>query len=102
MRKVVDRVVLNAERDAKAARARLMGTTTELRHRLDPRVLAAEGAESLADRAQALVHAAGTTAKARPYASAGGLAAFVAAVGFRYWIGRRKTASEATDSALDR
>lgn len=102
MRKIVDRAVLNAEREAKAARFRLTATTAELRHRLDPRVLAAHGFEAITDRAQALVSETGATAKARPYLSAGGFAAFIAAVGFRYWIGRRKSGDKATDVPLDR
>jgi hypothetical protein len=85
-----DLLVSYAEREAARSRAQFMATLAEIRHRTDPRVIAAEAAENLYGRANQLLDTTTTAARARPALSLGGLAAFLFAVGLRMWLSRSK------------
>jgi hypothetical protein len=91
-----DLLVKYAERESVRSRARFMATLAEIRHRADPRVIAAEAAENLLGRANHLLDTTTTTVRSRPALSLGGLAAFVIAVGLRVWVAKGKKDSNAT------
>lgn len=87
-------LVARAQAEADAARARLNGTIALLKHRLDPRVVAAETAENMADRAHRFVSNGTHAVASRPALSATTVAAFLAAVGLRWWIARSRRDDE--------
>ena len=67
MKRQIDRRVLTAADEARIARARVMATLDRLRHRVDPRVMAAETAEQALDGATSWIAEATTSAKSRPW-----------------------------------
>ncbi|MBA3895657.1 MAG: hypothetical protein H0X36_00645 [Sphingomonadaceae bacterium] len=86
MKDQADLLVARAEGRAQRSRAKLLSTLAEIRHRLNPRVVATEAAESVADRAGRLVHDAGEAAKDRPVTAGAGAFALAAAVGLGVWM----------------
>lgn len=90
MKREADLLVGQAERNARVARARLLATLAEIRHRIDPRVIAAETAEGALARANHLLDDAKTAIKDRPAITAASGVAFAAAVGLRFWLAKGK------------
>lgn len=99
MRLAAQQLVDRADANAKAARADLLATVSELRLRLDPRVIAAEGMETLVDRTHDATRRTSDAARANPIMTAGGLAAVLAAIGLRIWLVRRAKSQAAETSA---
>jgi hypothetical protein len=91
-----DLLVRYSERESKRARASFMATLAEIRHRADPRVMAAEAAEDLLGRANQMLDNTTASIRNRPALATGGMAAFVIAVGLRFWLARGKVDSDAT------
>lgn len=89
MKRAADLLIAHEKRSVEKARTELFATLTEIRHRLDPRVIAAETAENIAGRASQLVDSARTTVGEHKVASTGGVLAFVIAVALRIWISRK-------------
>lgn len=96
MKNEADLLVKYAEREATRSRAQFLATLAEIRHRADPRVIAAEAAENLLGRANHLLDTTTSSVRSRPALSLGGLAAFAIAVGLRVWIAKGKSKSDAT------
>ncbi len=67
MKQQFDRRSERARRDAEAARARIIATLGEIRHRIDPRTVAAEAAHGLLDRVNLALGEASSTARSRPW-----------------------------------
>jgi ElaB/YqjD/DUF883 family membrane-anchored ribosome-binding protein len=64
---LVDRRIVAAKAEAKAARAKLMATLGEVRHRLDPRVVASETVDSAVSSAANMLDNATTAVRSRPW-----------------------------------
>ena len=71
MKQVIDRRVLSAKAEVTAKRAEIGAIIGELRHRLDPRVIAAETASDVKDKVSGAITTATTAAKERPWLLAG-------------------------------
>lgn len=67
MKQQFDRRSENARRNAADARARIIATLGEIRHRIDPRTVAAETANGMIDRVHHLLGEASSTAKSKPW-----------------------------------
>jgi hypothetical protein len=96
MKNQADLLVKHAERESKRARASFLATLAEIRHRTDPRVIAAELAEDVVGRANQMLDDTTTSIRKRPALPLGGLAAFAIAVGLRLWLAKSKVDSDAT------
>ena len=88
MKRAVDQVIVRAESDVADARRNLFATVGTIRHRIDPRVIVAEAAESTLARANSLIHDAGNGVRDHKFAVSSGAAAFALAVAMRIWMGR--------------
>ena len=77
MKRVIDRRVLSAQAEVSARRAELFAIVGHLRHRLDPRVIAAETASDVKDQ---VIRTIGSTAKAQPWLLVGASALFAIGV----------------------
>lgn len=96
MKNEAELLVKYAEREVVRSRGQLMATIAEIRHRIDPRVMAAETADKIVGRASDALSATTSSVKSHPVLSLGGVAAFVGALGLRTWLARRKVDSDAT------
>ena len=67
MKRVIDRRVLSAQAEVTARRAEIVAIIGDLRHRLDPRVIAAETASDVKEQVSRTIDAVGSTAKAQPW-----------------------------------
>ena len=80
MKRVIDRRVLSAQAEVTAKRAEIVATIGELRHRLDPRVIAAETASDVKGQVSLAIRSASTAAKAQPWLLVGASALIAAGV----------------------
>ena len=80
MKRVIDRRVLSAQAEVSARRAEVVAIIGDLRHRLDPRVIAAETASDVKDQVSRTIGAFGSTAKAQPWLLVGASALFAIGV----------------------
>lgn len=94
MKQEADLIVARAETRAAAARAAVLSTLAEIRHRLSPKTVATGIAERAADRAGALAQSAGDTVKARPVASSAGALAVAGIVALGVWLKGRGESEE--------
>jgi len=66
MKTVIDRRVVAATEEARLARARLLATVDELRHRLDPRVVASDTFDHALSSATRFIVQTTAAARSRP------------------------------------
>lgn len=97
MKKVADRLVAYAERDVERKRAAFFATLAELRHRVDPRVIASETADRTFARAEGLFDDAKITVKQRPLAAGGAGIALLSLIGLAWWRRRENTVETDVD-----
>ncbi len=86
MKQQLDRRSENARRHAEEARTRIIATLGEIRHRIDPRTVAAEMANGVIDRVHHLLGEASSTAKSKPWLVA--VAATLVGIALTYRTGK--------------
>jgi hypothetical protein len=85
-----EQAVSDAERESHRSRTQVMATLAEIRRRTNPRIVATETADDLLNRANQLLQTTTTTIRTRPVLALSGFAAFMIAIGLRFWLARRK------------
>ncbi len=86
MKQQLDRRSERAREEAEAARARIMATLAEIRHRIDPRTVATETAQGVLDRVNHVLSEASSTAKSKPWLLA--IGATLAGIALSYRKGK--------------
>jgi len=101
VKRAATRQVESAEANAAVARADVLATLQEIRHRIDPRVVVAETAERGLTRVNGLLDGASATVKSRPWLVMAGATLFGIAIAARARLRAEREENDETEHETD-